>query len=130
MTQAAEQQPLQVQIVPRNFYKEAHDEIVAAGGYPQQQTQLKNWLVYALKEPATKRGTHVRLIGERKAWKAVDEKDLLAFCSLPVDQGGPGYYKVLYYCDMDSTQEVLFFNRAIERFKNLFRPDTPGNIDV
>lgn len=131
MTQTAQQEPVRVQIVPRNIYKEVHDEIVANGGFHwQQEHPMKNWLVYALKEPATKRGSHVKLNSERKAWKATDETDLLNFCNLPADQGGPGYYKVLYYCDMDNLKEVNAFNKTVEHFKMQFRSDTPGNIDI
>lgn len=88
---------------------------------PFRLTPKKRWLVYALKEPAIKQGYHVRLNGETKTFLAADEHLMLSELVKAVNQGGHGYYKVLYYADADNGQEVANFHRAVQRFKLQFR---------
>lgn len=131
MQQTEQQHPILVQIVPRNFWKEVHEELVASGGYNASATRpAKKWMVYALKEKAIKRGSHVYLNSERKAFVCDDEQTLLEWLIKPASEGGGGYYKVIYYCDADSTKEVYNFNNMVTLFKLQFRSDTPGNIEI
>lgn len=84
-------------------------------------TPKTRWMVYALKEPAVKHGYHVRLNDEIKQFLAADEHSMISHLVKPVNQGGYGYHKVLYYCDAGRQQEVANFHRAVGWFKLQFQ---------
>lgn len=90
----------------------------------------ETWAAYCLLEKAVKQGPHVNVKGKRFYIKAASEKAVIEHLTRPESEGGKGVYKVLFFADYESSDEMKNFENSIFNFLQQFRADTPGNLEI